>query len=64
MKTSFAVTALLSLSFEDVKAMKLASAGVKALAQTKHQSKNLSHLKFEAGWNPDMMDDGAWMSSR
>jgi len=55
MKTSFAVSALLFLSFDQVKAMKLAPTAVKAkaLAQVKSASK---------GWNPDMVDDGAWMS--
>jgi hypothetical protein len=62
MKTSFAISALLYLSFDDVKAMKLAPAA-KALAQTKSQNKNLSQLKSQA-WNPDLMDDGAWMSPK
>ena len=61
MKTSFAVSALLYLSFDQVKALRLAPAGkAKALAQVAGKAK--VQAKFVNGWNPDMVDDGAWMS--
>ena len=63
MKTSFAVSALLYLSFDQVKALRLAPAGkAKALAQVAGKAKVTTQAKFVNGWNPDMVDDGAWMS--
>lgn len=63
---SFSVYALMYLNSDEVRAMKLAPAAVpvKALAQTsearKHHHHHLSQAK-SFSWNPDMIDDGAWM---
>lgn len=68
MKTSFAVQALLYLSFDQVNAMRL-SPQPKALAQTKTKTHNKAEIlaKIRASsklWNPDLEDDGAWMTPK